>query len=205
MTTHPISLSTGILLLTLAIAPCAAHAQTTTRTEVAGSSVSLELDPAPFFLKGYSFSLRYAPKRLSHWSAMASLFSSHFPDGMMMDVNKEAGWRNARIGPSQALFVDYSITGNGEGLFFGPSVFLYHRSVTHEPAGTICSFTTAYPNLRAGWTWFPFKHAGLYVSPWVNVGREIMVSGQPHAEAPVYALPDYSCIVAVHLGYRCRF
>ena len=110
MFTRTTLLSIGTMITPLAVVPHAGTAQTNTSTEPPRSSISLEMDPAPFLLKGYSFSLRYAPKRMSHWSVMASLFSSDFPDGMMTSENKEAGWQDAHFEPSQALFVDYSIT-----------------------------------------------------------------------------------------------
>lgn len=189
-------------IIALALVPLISAAQEPPNESTLGS-LSLELDPMPFALGGYSFSVRYADRQLPHWSAMASVFSSDFPDGMLSAANKEAGWSTLHYRPSQALFVDYIFSGTGRGFFAGPSVFLYNNEVTHEPTGEVRSFTSIYPNVRLGYTWFPFKNAGLYLSPWVNLGRETMVGAQASSEAPEYRMGDIKYIAAIHLGYRC--
>lgn len=189
----------------LGLVPRVSHAQTPIPATGSTSSLSLELDPLPFALGGYSFSVRYADGHLPHWSAMASVFSSDFPDGMLSAANKEAGWSDLHFRPSQALFVDYSFSGTGRGFFAGPSVFLYNNEVTHAPTGEVRTFRSIYPNLRVGYTWFPFKKAGLYLSPWVNLGRETIIGAPASSEAPEYEMTDIKYIAAIHLGYRCTF
>ncbi|MBK8498711.1 MAG: hypothetical protein IPL52_07810 [Flavobacteriales bacterium] len=196
-------LSTAVLAL--ALVPRASSAQWTAAAPDPASSLSLELDPMPFALGGYSFSVRYADRHLTHWSAMASVFSSDFPNGMLSSANKEAGWNDLHFRPSHALFVDYDFSGTGRGFFAGPSVFLYNNEVTHGPTGELRTFTSIYPNVRLGYTWFPFKKAGLYLSPWVNLGRETILGDQAESEAPDYVMADIKYIAALHMGYRCSF
>lgn len=168
-------------------------------------SISLEVDPMPFIFGGYSFSVRYARRHLPHWSAMGSVFSSDFPDGMLSTTNRDAGWGSFHFRASQALFVDYNFSGTGRGFFAGPSVFVYNNEVTYEPTGELHAFTSIYPNVRLGYTWFPFAKSGFYLSPWMNLGRETMIGAQGASEAPEYVLDDVKYIVAIHLGYRCVF
>lgn len=53
--------------------------------------VGIELDPAPYVLKGYSISLKYSSKKMQKVSIMGSIFASDFPDGMMKKINREKG------------------------------------------------------------------------------------------------------------------
>ncbi len=193
------------LALLLALLPLVSSAQAPPAAAAASSSLSLEVDPMPFAFGGYSFSARYAHGQLPHWSAMASVFSSDFPDGMLSTANRDAGWGSLHFRPSYALFVDYNFTGTGRGFFAGPSVFLYNNEVTHEPTGEVRSFTSIYPNVRVGYTWFPFKKAGFYLSPWVNLGRETIMGKPEASDAPDYPMEDLKYIAAIHLGYRCTF
>lgn len=178
------------------------HAQQRPAQEEAGTSLSIELDPAPFLLNGYSFSLRYANKALPHWSVMASVYAADFPDRMLSGTNRDAGWSDLHFAPSQALFVDYSLRHDGRGFFFGPSVFLYDNRVTHEGSGTDLAFRSIYPNVRIGYTWFPFKKADLYVTPWLNLGSEIAMGPTQINDGPTYEVAGFKYIAAVHLGYR---
>ena len=192
-------------IIALALLPLISAAQAPRTAAATPGSLSLEIDPMPFALGGYSFSVRYADRNLPHWSAMASVFSSDFPDGMLSSTNRDAGWTALHFRASEALFVDYDFSGKGRGFFAGPSVFLYNNEVTYEPTGEVRSFTSIYPNVRVGYTWFPFKKAGFYLSPWVNVGREIITGEQEASEAPEYMMEDAKYIAAIHLGYRCTF
>ena len=166
------------------------------------SSISLELDPTPFLLNGYSFSLRYSPKSHSNWSIMTSCFAADFPDRMLTDENTANGWSDLQFRSSNALFIDYSLRSDGRGFFFGPSVFVYNNKVSHEPSDHEYSFRSIYPNMRLGYTWFPFKQNGFYVSPWLNLGSEMVLGDASFKDAPKYVPSSFKYIVAVHLGYR---
>src|SRR6185503_19201679 len=69
--------------------------------------LSIEIDPAPFILGGYSFSLKYSPAKLNHVTVMGSVYCSAFPDKMMSKPNREKGFRNLKIKTSYAIFTDY--------------------------------------------------------------------------------------------------
>jgi hypothetical protein len=174
-------------------------------TAAARPSLSLELDPAPFLLNGYSFSLRFSTPKLAHWSAMASVFAADLPDGMIPEADRDAGFSGLRFKPSHALFVDYTFRDDGRGFYCGPSVFLYDNRVHHDPSGTEHAVRTIYPNLRVGYTCFPFRRAGLYLSPWVNVGNEMALDARDASDGPHYEPAGFKYIVAVHVGYRYDF
>ena len=69
--------------------------------------LSIELDPAPFILGGYSFSMKYSPSTLNHFTIIGSVYRSDFPDKMMQKSNFEKGFRDVKINTSYALFADY--------------------------------------------------------------------------------------------------
>ena len=189
----------SILFLTL---PPHLIAQDGVHERVAASSLSVELDPAPFLLKGYSFSLRYANKALPHWSVMTSVYAADFPDRMMSTGNRDAGWSDLHFAASNALFVDYTLREDGRGLFVGPSVFFYDNRVAHAESGTALAFRSIYPNIRFGYTWFPFRKAGLYLAPWLNLGSEVALDPTQVSDGPAYTVAGFKYIAAVHLGYR---
>ncbi len=167
--------------------------------------ISLEVDPAPFILGGYSFSLKYSPAKAAHFAFMGSVYSSPMPDKMMAKTNRNAGFKNQRIEPSYALFVDYFLRNNREGLHIGPSVFYYNKTVEMDRLNGTVDFSSIYPNIRVGYVIRPFKKAGLYFDPWLNFGKEVQLNGQDQIGSAKYKLNDISYIVALHIGYRFTF
>jgi hypothetical protein len=122
------------------LATCfSSQAQTNPVTQQKEGYLSMEIDPAPFILKGYSLSLKYSPRHLSHFAFTASVYSARFPDRMMLGNNYEKGFRDLRIETSFAGFADYFIHEHRKGLHIGPSVFLYRKSVGHHdsPGGPL--------------------------------------------------------------------
>ncbi len=184
-----------------------AHAQTSETASTPGKqhSLSIEVDPAAFILKGYSFSIRYHNKRLPNWSIMASGFAADFPNSMMSEVNRKNGWGDLRFTCSNALFVDYHFKQTGKGLFVGPSVFTYNNKVTNMNTGQAVAFKTIYPNLRVGYTWYPFKNLDLYAAPWLNVGKEFMVGNTNKFAGTAFQLDKFKYILALHIGYKYSF
>jgi len=164
--------------------------------------LAVEVDPAPFILGGYSFSLKFSPAKLKHVTLMGSIYSSDFPDKMMSDQNYENGFRNMKIKTSSALFADYFLKDNRTGFHFGPSVFFYNKSVEHASSGEVANFNSFYPNLRAGYVFAPFKNCGLYLNPWINFGKEIVVGNEASINDSEFTSEDFSYIVALHVGYR---
>ena len=175
------------------------------QTDSTKSLVALELDPAPFILKGYSFSLKYSPKKTRKLAIMASIFSSDFPDGMMIKVNKDKGFTNLKLEPSYALFVEYYLNNQRKGFFFGPSIFLYNKSVSYIPTNERISFSTIYPNFRVGYTWYPFRKINLYIAPWLNIGSEINIDKENNVNNSEFTPNKFSYVVAIHLGYSLKF
>ncbi|WP_345244658.1 hypothetical protein [Nibrella saemangeumensis] len=196
-----------VFIVLMALWPMMSYSQFSTpgTAEQPATTLSLETDPAPYLYKGYSVSLRFSHKAFPHWSVMGSLFQGGVPDALLTKTNKELGWRNLRFSPSYALFVDYSLRQSGRGLFFGPAVFLYNNYVTLSTTGQRVDFRTAYPNVRIGYTIFPFKRSNLYITPWFNIGKEIQMGSNAARPEPTYQLSPVKYIMAVHLGYRFKF
>lgn len=166
--------------------------------------LAIELDPAPIVLKGYSFSLKYSPKKLPKFAFMASIYSSDFPDGMMNKTNKENGWTDLRLEPSYAIFLEYYLNNQQKGFYFGPSIFLYNKSVSLKTANKRVSFSTIYPNLRVGYIWYPFRKIDLYINPWLNLGSEINIDKKYFLNDVEFLPNKFNYVVAVHIGYSFK-
>lgn len=190
-----------ILIALITIVSVASFAQDTEKK----SFLSLELDPAPFALRGYSFSLKYSPKKAPKTALMASVFSSEFPNSMLSSTNKDKGWTDLKLEPSYAVFAEFYTNSNRRGFYYGPSVFLYNKSVELTSANQRASFSTLYPNIRAGYVWYPFKAVDLYVNPWLNVGSEINIDNKNSLNGIDFEPSKFYFILAVHIGYSINW
>jgi hypothetical protein len=192
----------SILLLCISLG---AIAQNNSVNGHSNNYLSLELDPAPFILGGYSVSLKLSPAKLPHLTFMGSAYSSKFPDNMMNKPNYEKGFRSLKINTSYAFFVDYYTGQNRSGLHFGPSVFLYSKSVSARFSPAIASFSSIYPNIRVGYLYRPFIQSGFYLNPWFNYGKELFIGDGNTLEGVKFLSNTTSYILAIHLGYQIAF
>jgi len=163
--------------------------------------LSIELDPAPYILGGYSVSLKYSSKNNPKIAYMVSIYQSDFPDGMINKPNKDNGWTDLKIETSYAMFVDFYLNKNRKGFYFGPSVFLYNKSVELGQIKERTEFSTIYPNARVGYVWYPFKKVDLYLNPWVNFGSEINLDHKNQLNEIEFEPNKFNYIVALHIGY----
>lgn len=182
-----------------------ASAKEDPQPSISENYLSIELDPAPFLLRGYSFSLKYSPAKLNNITITGSIYRSDFPDKMMKKSNFEKGFRDLKINTSYALFNDYFFREDRTGFHFGPSVFYYSKSVRLNSGSEFSSFKSIYPNVRAGYVYKPFKNSGFYLNPWLNLGKEIITSGQNKIGEHEFSNDKLSYIVAIHFGYQVLF
>jgi hypothetical protein len=192
-----------ILLFVLSIVSLQSQAQSDTLSSK--HYVSLEVDPAPFLLYGYSFSVKYSPKKLSHLTFTGSVYASHFPDKMMSKTNYQKGWRDMEIETSYAIFVDYFLTAKRTGFHAGPSLFLYKKSAGLETSLHRTTFHTLYPNIRIGYVYMPFKKIGLYLNPWLSVGSERNIDSKNTLDGVAFSANKFQYIMALHIGYHLNF
>jgi hypothetical protein len=190
-----------IILISAILFNLCVVAQDTVKT----SYISVELDPAPFILNGYSFSLKYSPKNLPEMAFMASVYSSEFPNSMMNKVNKENGWTNLKLETSYAIFTEFYFNKIRQGFYLGLSVFLYNKSVALNSVNERTKFSTLYPNIRAGYAWYPFNKIDLYINPWFNIGSEINLDTKNASHGLVFEPSKLYYIVALHLGYNLNW
>lgn len=167
--------------------------------------LALELDPAPFILNGYSFSLKYSHAKLPKWGLMASVYSSEFPDGMINKSNKDQGWESMQIETSYAVFVKYHLNENRKGFYFGPAFFWYNKSVMYSQTEERIDFTNVYPNVVAGYNWYPFKKIGLYLNPWLSLGSELNIDDKNTLNGVEFIPNSFNYILALHIGYSIQF
>jgi len=192
-----IKMMKNLLIIAVILFSISTQAQDTIRKNY----ISLELDPAPFILGGYSFSLKYSPKKMPKTAFMASVYGSDLPNYMMSKENKENGWTNAKLETSYALFVEFYLKKNRRGFYYGPSIFLYNKSAELSSVNETTKFRTLYPNLRAGYVWYPFKNIDLYLNPWLNIGSEINIDNNNSLKGIEYKPSKFYYIVALHIGY----
>ena len=167
--------------------------------------VAVELDPAPFILKGYSISLKFSPKQIPNFAFMSSVFSSNFPDAMMSKANIDKGWKDLRFETSYALFIEYYPSKQRKGFLFGISTFLYNKSATLSSLNNRASFSTIYPNIRLSYIYYPFKKIKLYLNPWISVGAEIKIDNENILNGVSFSPNVFHYIIALHLGYGFNF
>lgn len=165
------------------------------------SQLSVELDPAPYILSGYSVSIKYSPKQTPRVAYMASIYQSDFPDGMMTKVNTEKGWTSMKLKTSYAAFTEFYINEERKGFYVGPSVFWYNKSAELKSINSRTEFSTIYPNARIGYIWYPFKKMNLYLNPWFNIGSEINVDQQNQLGGIEFEPNKLNYILALHIGY----
>ncbi len=164
--------------------------------------LAIELDPAPFIFGGYSVSAKYSPKGAEHFTLMGSVYRSSLPDALMSAANKDNGFKDVKLETSYAVFVDYFIAEDRTGFHFGPSVFLYSKTVGKNETSDRASFKSIYPNVRVGYLYQPFEGIGLYVNPWVNIGKEIFLGENNRVGTTEFVPNDISYIAAIHIGYQ---
>ncbi len=100
-----------------------------------------------------------------------------------------------------AVFAEFYLKNNRRGFYYGPSIFLYNKSVELSSTNEIAKFRTLYPNLRAGYVWYPFKNINLYLNPWFNIGSEINIDNNNSLNGIDYEPSKFYYIVALHIGY----
>lgn len=191
-----------ILLLIICFNANAQNDSTISRSK---NYLSIELDPAPFILGGYSFSMKYSPRKLTHFTFIGSVYSSKFPDKMMSKPNFEKGFRNMKLNTSYAFFADYFIRHDRRGFHFGPSAFLYSKSVGSNSSADVANFKSIYPNIRLGYMYKPFKKSGFYINPWFNLGKEFALDNNNSIEGNEFSSNAISYIIAIHFGYQITF
>jgi hypothetical protein len=180
-------------------------AQTDTLSPKQHSYLSLEIDPAPFVLGGYSLSVKYSPKKLSHLTFTGSVYASKFPDKLMSKVNYEKGFRDLQIETSYAGFVDYFLNRNRTSWHAGTSLFVYKKSVGMEGNSQRATFYTLYPNIRIGYLYQPFRKLGLYLNPWINLGSERNLDTNNILQGASFKANSIQYILALHIGYYLNF
>ena len=84
-------------------------------------------------------------------------------------------------------------------------MFWYNKSVELEATNSRTEFSTIYPNVRAGYVWYPFRKIDLYVNPWFNIGSEINVDSKNEIDGIEFESNKLNYILALHIGYSFNF
>ena len=107
-----------------------------------------------------------------------------------------------KLETSYAAFAEFYLNEEKKGIYFGPSIFWYNKRVELEAINTPTTFSTIYPNIRAGYIWYPFKKLDLYLNPWLNIGSEINLDKDNQLNGVEFEPNKFNYIVALHIGYK---
>ena len=192
-----LSLKKVVFILTLVIFAHCLQAQTNSGKTV----LAIEIDPAPYLTGGRSVFVRYK-KDVSKISVSAAVFGgSELPGFLMTKENKNNGFTAEKIRLGYAVFGDYFMKGEHKGLYFGPSLFLYNKSISKTNSPETARYSVLYPNVRLGYIWYPFSRINLYVTPWLSLGSEINLDSKNEINGVKYKPRILDYIVAIHFGY----
>lgn len=162
---------------------------------------AIETDPAPIISGGYSASLKYSPRSMPKTIFMGSFFRSNLPDMMLSKINSENGWANVKIEPSFALSAEFYFNKLRKGFYVGPLLILYNKSCIQKGFDERIYFSSIFPNVRFGYSWYPFKKAGLYINPWLGIGIENDIGNNNILNGKRFEPNTFNYVFAVHLGY----
>ena len=169
-------------------APGPAHAD----SAGSGTSFSIEVDPAPFFYRGYSVAAGYSVGR---YRFSANLFSTDYPDFALKE-----GW-HAHVEIAGSIRFQYYFKPRSEGWYAGIQIGLLETNYRRDGSSGDVSVTQFALTPTAGYRWFPFA-GGFYLMPAIGVGFTLWASGDATLGGETY--PQYApvFISAVHIGYE---
>ena len=170
----------------------------------ADSLFSLEVDPATFFLKGYSLHFRFTPSNsaAAHWVFGLGIYALEFPDPLRdLVVNNSDDNLDLKLTHGYGLFSEYYLRPDRRGWFLGGQLALTQYDLHNPSKGSDAHYTTLLIMPRAGYRWFPFQN-GFYLLPWIGVGYNPKVSGGTTVGDKTYHLSPILPFATLHLGYQ---
>jgi hypothetical protein len=191
------------LLVSITVLPARAEAaeDAPTASENDGWHVSLELDPTPFLMSGWSIGAGVKPAGLRHWKFVAQGVAARFP-GFIASVQGNSGW-SERVTGGFAI-AQYFPADDRRGLHIGAAAGAWDWSLT-PPNAPNDRADAAYVELFAliGYQWF-VPHTGIFISPDAMLAVPVKVAGSTYAPASGQSFKQSPIIpfAALNVGYE---
>jgi hypothetical protein len=152
---------------------------------------SLEIDPVPYFFRGYSVHATVVP--IEHLRATIGVFGNHFVAQSIDNWDVRTPW-------AFVASVGGYLRDDARG--FGLGIVGVH---SHTELG-ILGQTTTYDATRLGpfvtFAWFPFYRLGFYVRPWIAGTVRVGESGSRTIGPQTYDDRSLGFILALHIGWE---
>lgn len=177
------------------------------------TNVTIEVDPIPIALGGFSAHFGLAHKKSKHMVYGISLaYGIKMPDAIinLNNKNKDQGW-NVRINQGMGLWMNYHFKEPLNGWFAGLQVFTQELELQNDDfPGESDRTNTLNTTLQFGYIWYPFKNTGLFLRPWAGLGYQTVIDGSFEPEKvdadldigdKTYDLNPWMPFATVHIGY----
>lgn len=172
--------------------PCAAGA-----AEPAAYRLGVELDPLPFFARGFSVHSEYKPAPLPRLRVTLGAFG--FRDEPAADSENAGFTRTTRAVEVSAQY--FAIPYHAGGLFSGLYVFGYGLRYEYASVSTTAHRYELVPALATGFQWLPWSK-GPYITPWVAAGLPLFRSDEAVIAGHRFHDPAFHYVLAAHVGWE---
>ena len=175
----------------------------TSSTWSSGNAVAMDLmieaDPMPYLFAGQSKAIAIKPDSSGHWALWAAEFEMELPTEMInLDKkNKDLGFDH-KITASRGVAVDYMLSPDLTGYYFGLGRFVIHNEVTLEEEKQ--AFAITYNFVRVGYYWVITGDFLFHL--WVSVGPQSITSGSSDFTGQSYNIESYRILGGPHFSYK---
>jgi hypothetical protein len=166
------------------------------------SRLSLEIDPATFILRGYSFHVRYQPMFSERFLIGVGTYAFDMPQALvnMNGMNKDEGWK-VKVRNAYSLYGELFFTKANHGWFIGEQVgFQRFRVSNNKEATGLAKFNCLVLMTYLGYSWHPYK-GSFYIKPWLGLGYTSRVDGTNTVGSMRYDVAPLTAFFTFHIGY----
>ncbi len=165
------------------------------------TQLSVEIDPATFFMNGYGIHLRLKPKHCTHALFGIGVYALDLPK-QLIDLNaknKDKNW-NLRIKQGVSLFAEHHFKEVNEKWFTGIQLGLQTFELEKNNVNKKEEYTNVLSMGYVGYTFTPFK-SKIYFKPWLGFGYTQKVSGDNKINTESYDIAPLTYFATLHIGY----
>ncbi len=162
-----------------------------TQPAIGRSLLGFEVDPVPFFEHGFSIHAGFKSELLPRWRFTLGAFGLS-AKGSGINQGWDTTERALEVSTSYILFSRRS------GLFIGLYVFAERWTYALTSAADQTHVERIAPCPALGFQWLLWR--GIYVTPWIALGKPIDISGSHIVASRAYEEPKWQPVVALHVG-----
>ncbi len=156
--------------------------------------ISVQVDPIPFALRGYSLWVGIAAA--PHWHVTVGSFGGDA-------LGESDGWK-ARIRFAPDILVSYFLREDNRGFYAAAGLGVLLWSLTRtEPGGATAQMDQVVLTPMVGYRWFPSSRLGLFVEPFASIALPLFRSEVSSVEGLTYRQPFTDLLLpGVFLGWE---